>query len=530
MSYTYEQRKRPQGRENTAPERTTAPGTGHNALMPGPAIPQSSPSFDLDGAMQARMKSTFGDLSAVRDYTPPVREQAPLQTGPYTGPVTHALSGASPSPSAAGPMQAKKETETKSVDRDYYEDEIVNKGAEGYDALDPKEWMTVTRTPTGIPGLFKKAKTFKARIARKAYELSPEELRKNKYNPGQSKSLGAFQNTLMQGPAPLKGETEEQTNGRSNRDAWTAFQRFAGNPYPDTKQEDEKTDWDMSDMDHEILTSKLKNMSRMVQDYPELKGNIGTLIRTGGGKKNKDSDTDDELGSAYMATKPAFNYTDSSGSGGQRERIRSGAFPLVMNAMIDAPGEIGRQRRERRNQGRVENNRHAAEMEYSGNHEMGHMLNYLLVKEMNRKKGSTDRLFANKEDFDFQVTANKLVDKALKANMSEDEYNSLVRYGKDVPKKKGDTTAHKAGQINFSANKLGGDKDSRGYTSNYGATDAAEFFAEAFADVYRNGSEARSTSITLVKLYEKNMKYFKAKNAGEKMKLTDKDREDLLLD
>ncbi len=95
MSYTYEQRKRPQGRENTAPERATAPGPAFNALLPGTSAPQNAPSFDLDAAMKAKMENAFGDLSAVRNYTPLVQTQAPVQTGPYTGPVTHAVSGAS---------------------------------------------------------------------------------------------------------------------------------------------------------------------------------------------------------------------------------------------------------------------------------------------------------------------------------------------------------------------------------------------------------------------------------------------------
>ena len=111
MFYSYDQRKRPQGPQNTASEHTNAPGPGFSVPNAGASIPPTGPAFDLAGAMQARMANTFGDLSAVRDYTPPVREQAPLQTGPYTGPVTHAVSGASPSPSAAGPMQAKKATE-----------------------------------------------------------------------------------------------------------------------------------------------------------------------------------------------------------------------------------------------------------------------------------------------------------------------------------------------------------------------------------------------------------------------------------
>ena len=95
MGYTYEQHKRTQERETTAPERTNAPGPGFSAPNPGASIPPAGPSFDLAGAMQARMASTFGDLSAVRNYTPLVQTHAPVQTGPYTGPVTHAVSGAS---------------------------------------------------------------------------------------------------------------------------------------------------------------------------------------------------------------------------------------------------------------------------------------------------------------------------------------------------------------------------------------------------------------------------------------------------
>ena len=113
MSYTYEQRKRPFGASKTPPlagRSTQGPDTA--ALMAGQARPtaaQKGRSFDLDAAMQARMANTFGDLSAVRNYTPPEKSQAPAPTGPYTGPVTHAISDASPSPSVAGPMQAKRE-------------------------------------------------------------------------------------------------------------------------------------------------------------------------------------------------------------------------------------------------------------------------------------------------------------------------------------------------------------------------------------------------------------------------------------
>ena len=81
MSYTYDQRKRPRGPQNIAQEHTAAPGPGMDALMTGRARPtaaQKGQRLDLDAAMKAKMENAFGDLSAVRDYTPPLREQAPL--------------------------------------------------------------------------------------------------------------------------------------------------------------------------------------------------------------------------------------------------------------------------------------------------------------------------------------------------------------------------------------------------------------------------------------------------------------------
>ena len=71
MSYTYEKRKRPQGPQNTEPQRTTAPGPDFDALMNGTARPsaaQKGRSFDLDAAMKSKMEQAFGDLSAVKFY------------------------------------------------------------------------------------------------------------------------------------------------------------------------------------------------------------------------------------------------------------------------------------------------------------------------------------------------------------------------------------------------------------------------------------------------------------------------------
>lgn len=44
----------------------------------------------------------------MKNYTPPAQTQEPARTGAYSGPVTHTVSNAAPSPSAAGAMQAKR--------------------------------------------------------------------------------------------------------------------------------------------------------------------------------------------------------------------------------------------------------------------------------------------------------------------------------------------------------------------------------------------------------------------------------------
>ena len=177
MAYEYDQRKRPQGRQTTAPEPETAPGPEFRALMTGasrPTAAQKGRSIDLDAAIKAKMEHAFGDLSAVKLYESRAvgeagaeaiaqgneiafapgmtdfstrsgqerlghelshvmsqrsgavrgqgflansalearadREGAMAAAGEqiYAGPVTHTLSAASPSPAAAGPMQAKR--------------------------------------------------------------------------------------------------------------------------------------------------------------------------------------------------------------------------------------------------------------------------------------------------------------------------------------------------------------------------------------------------------------------------------------
>ena len=87
----------------------------------------------------------------------------------YTGPVTHAISDASPSPSVAGPMQAKRRDEDAQAVKEMQEQgdtqnwSYALKGSEGYDDLNPEEWEEKTHRP-GFSKLWgKKDQTFKVR-------------------------------------------------------------------------------------------------------------------------------------------------------------------------------------------------------------------------------------------------------------------------------------------------------------------------------------------------------------------------------
>ncbi len=439
MGYTYEQRKRPQVPQKTVPERTNASEPVSIAQRFGTFASQNSPSFDLDAVMQARMTTTFGDLSAMRDYTPPAGTHAPLQTGPYTGPVTHAVSGASPSPSAAGPMQATRES--NSANREYLEDTMVKEGDEGYDALnDPEKWTTITRKSW----LFGKAQRYKARIKRRAYEMDPDELAANQFNPNGDKKLSQFHELLNAPVQRDRNDTDKTYQGRKNRTAWARFQDFGKNKLKETKTEDKKTwdtqSWGMFEIDPLILMPKLKNMARMVNDYPELQGNIGTLerLRTpglqrndvpGGGQSKPDPEGQAASGepkeTTYMQTSTTSLYADEADEYKNLDRFknkmdayyRMSAFPLRMNADADADTDEMRTRRMNTDERTMRTHSLTQRLEYAGNHEMGHMLNFLLYKEMNRKKKDRNQL--NNEDHRYDITANKLVDKALKRSMSK---------------------------------------------------------------------------------------------------------------
>lgn len=105
-------------------------------------------------------------------------------------------------------------------------------------------------------------------------------------------------------------------------------------------------------------------------------------------------------------------------------------------------------------------------MDYTANHELGHMLNSIVLNPRNAEDADND--WANNK------TADKLIQRAFKRILPAEEYNNLKRYKKTNKDKN-----QIAGQLDLKGNKL----FKKGHTSWYGQTDAGEFFAEAFADV-----------------------------------------------
>ena len=63
MSHIYDQRKRPQGPQNSEPEPAAPSIPNYQALLNGTARPtaaQKGRSFDLDAVMKAKMENAFG--------------------------------------------------------------------------------------------------------------------------------------------------------------------------------------------------------------------------------------------------------------------------------------------------------------------------------------------------------------------------------------------------------------------------------------------------------------------------------------
>ena len=296
-----------------------------------------------------------------------------------------------------------------------------------------------------------KAKKAAARQAEKRpWEFSEDDLKANKFNPGGVDEVADVQGRIDQAKTPAE--------------AFRIFSDFAGSDQAEMLRDDVQTNWDPQEVDMDRFRAKMKNMARMVYDYPELKGMIGDLIEI----------NDDRSSMAASSTKGGYRPSQL--------RYNATVDSMFDPKMVD--GTYDRAAATLKTAGHI----------YDGNHELGHVLNTLLFS----SKTKEDRKRAN-ADWDLSVTADHMLQEALsrKGVLTDRQRAGLKRYAKtDL-----DRNVVK-GQIDLSSSDLA----AQGITSQYGETDASEFFAEAFADVYAHGANARKASIEIVKVYEERRK------------------------
>ena len=503
MAYTYDQHKRPQ-RERTGalPAQTTAPGPSLDALMAGRATPsaaQKGRPIDLDGAMKAKMEHAFGDLSNLKLYESRAvgdagaeaiaqgneiafapgmadfssrsgqerlghelshvmgqrsgavrgrgflansalearadREGAMAAAGQqvYTGPVTRALSGAAPSTAMAGAMQASRD-----------EDRWKEHGEAARHKLTEAMQM-----PDDDPNQNKL----------RPYQISEKQLSKNKFNPTESKALAMGQAQIDSATSPAQ--------------AYAIFSALAGNGEGTMKKRN-GTPWNPTEVDPERFKAKLKNMLRMVHDYPELRGKIGNM------KPTKKFGAAMSAGNTYGGTRKAgLQY----GSLWDRWGIFGSLARFVSNTWDNLTGYS------------------SAPDEYTGNHELGHVLESTLLDPKNKD--------AAKEDWRNHATSNAMLQRVLSYGtvLTPQEKKQIKLHEQSQPDKR-----IVAGQVDLEGSQL----QQKGITSGYGMSNAGEAIAEAFADVYANGNKARPASIALMKEYERRRDKLRDKEKNAK--------------
>ena len=293
----------------------------------------------------------------------------------------------------------------------------------------------------------------------RAYEMTQLSLMNNKFNPGNIPEIKKVQD-----------EIDKQNNPF---DAYKVFIRFAGN---EDGQLIPQGPWNINNVDMNLFRAKLKNMCRMVYDYPELKGRIGNLTEINNFDPKNMGITMSAKGSAGNDKAELFynGFVDRQGPDGDLERYNEEWKRLMSGYM----------------------GHNAASADYTGNHELGHVLNSMLYKYMSKN----DAVY----DWNHMITSNNMMKEVLKKVLNPLQFAQLQSHYTNG----GD---HVIGQINPSASGL---NYLYNVTSSYGQTSSNEFFAEAFADVYAHGVNARPASIEFVKLYEKMRDEMERNNVG----------------
>ena len=258
----------------------------------------------------------------------------------------------------------------------------------------------------------------------------------------------------------------------SASEAYSAFASFTGN----TKAKFKDSGGTAKTLDITMLKKKLKHMARVVVDYPELRGNIGNMETYSKTVTVKDKETGKKVKKENMA----LMGTDSTL--GNRRKAK-----MYYNAWMDRRGGED-ERRTWDNRSRWDNLL-LAPRDYAGTHELGHVMASTLQDPENETEAILQQNFNLVENSMLQKAATQTY---MNNKMPFDDISNMKR--KEISTKRRDFSV-----IDPTASGL----DKKGYTSNYGADNPSEFFAEAVSDVYAHGKDAKPMSIEIVKEYEK---------------------------
>ena len=275
--------------------------------------------------------------------------------------------------------------------------------------------------------------------------------------PGDDKEGNVFNPNNIPELARIQKEIDGAPDAKT---AYRIFAAYTGNPSGKYK------DAHNIKLDDSLFKKKLKHMTRVIYDYPELRNNIG------------DMKTKDPTSTAIMS---------EEGSVGGRDKI---AFEY--NAHMDRQGDEGEAERAKYLKEDQEKKRYnAPNTDTAGTHELGHGLASLLPNSGDRTQDLMDQNYGKNEDDIIKTVVNN-------TDVLTEDQKKQVRYYKENQKIKGVLPVLK-GQIDTSKSRF----FKNNQTSRYGKTAPVEFFAEAFHDVYAYGNKAKPMSKEIVKEYER---------------------------
>ena len=215
------------------------------------------------------------------------------------------------------------------------------------------------------------------------------------------------------------------------------------------------------DINTDLLKAKLKNMVRQIRDYPELKHKIGAMnVQWNQSEGAFRADTSENV---MAASTNAGAYDKAT---------------LHYDAWMDRATPEGQRTRDKINSKVTIGN-----LNKVGNHELGHVLESTL--------NNTD------EQHEKSEASNDILKSVLPKVMTPQEL-SQVNYNAEDGVNEFDKSVHK-GQIDTTSPIFA----AKAMSSRYGQSMPAEWFAEAFHDVYTRGAGAKETSKEIVKEYEK---------------------------